>query len=420
MTEWQRSCITALASSPLAFDIFKAKQRNKKVLWQYIHRIWPHYKDKDGKIRWLNVGVEIEHDAQKATSEAIKNKILRLGCISYDSGFDGNNQNRLRENRIRLDGIKGLRGLHVLLEDMMTNCYLAKNSSIHMHIDCMFDGSFTGVLKMYGETSMAIWRTMSGNDDDRTITLVNNAITELFGTISELFEDHYSVLGKLGEGVNHSMEFQTLEWRSCKPTFKYYSVVLQMLFCIHITECHKHHAKPNVGYITMLKDIHQAMVCKESYRRSATMPVVIPNGKNDEPASLLDSLLKSIGITMECIDPDLYWNGMAVAAAPIPHKDLSDKDMEMFMITIRKYGKDRLDYRRTGEASATIRSQNFIDCRKAYIERVDKMLSSLYYKQNRIDAPQQDCATNIGIYQKKQMFNSLMKSLEQINGRPIA
>lgn len=42
MTKWQESCITALASSPLAWEAFKMKQRNKRMLWQYVNRIWPY------------------------------------------------------------------------------------------------------------------------------------------------------------------------------------------------------------------------------------------------------------------------------------------------------------------------------------------------------------------------------------------
>ena len=42
MTKWQESCITALASSPMAWEAFKMKQRNRKLLWQYINRIWPY------------------------------------------------------------------------------------------------------------------------------------------------------------------------------------------------------------------------------------------------------------------------------------------------------------------------------------------------------------------------------------------
>ena len=290
MTKWQESCITALASSPLAWEAFKMKQRNKRMLWQYVNRIWPYKRIKKtrtstleytecinelkiftkwlvnnhnnleeklftfrkgkvksnileealkdithpistegvggnyfldinfsyksgstdgvstcgdrqisyiisnryginegeeyyinnirvfsslhnmrrmfsqvfGELKYiieklislrdesrnynpitlynsLNVGIEIEHDADNPTSEKIQKLILRHNCSSYDSGFDGNMDHRLRENRIRLNGINGLKGLYILLEDMKENTAIARNSSVHMHIDCKYD-----------------------------------------------------------------------------------------------------------------------------------------------------------------------------------------------------------------------------------------------------------------------------------------
>lgn len=275
MTKWQESCITALASSPMAWEAFKMKQRNKKLLWQYINRIWPYklitgtkvnkskkdllaiakilknlsskiqfcvpsinracyiedvdirfdkvdwfcikdiiskedseykrivrgtydgnhlftldytYLDDDSFESWcmstgnhnlidvlntcfegcylrdhcyitgirfhtsitntynmllqmqdeityilckivktiegvkgntlkctlkdrrkynsLNVGIEIEHDAEYPTPDKIQRAILLNNCVSYDSGYDGNSSNRLRENRIRLMVLK--------------------------------------------------------------------------------------------------------------------------------------------------------------------------------------------------------------------------------------------------------------------------------------------------------------------------
>lgn len=53
MTKWQESCITALASSPLAWEAFKMKQRNKRMLWQYVNRIWPYKKIEKTKINTL-------------------------------------------------------------------------------------------------------------------------------------------------------------------------------------------------------------------------------------------------------------------------------------------------------------------------------------------------------------------------------
>lgn len=47
-TDWQYSCIDALTTGTEAFKIFKARQVNRKLLDQYICRIWP-YKYKDRK-----------------------------------------------------------------------------------------------------------------------------------------------------------------------------------------------------------------------------------------------------------------------------------------------------------------------------------------------------------------------------------
>lgn len=54
----------------------------------------------------LNVGIEIEHDAEYPTPDKIQRAILLNNCVSYDSGYDGNSSSRLRENRIRLMVLK--------------------------------------------------------------------------------------------------------------------------------------------------------------------------------------------------------------------------------------------------------------------------------------------------------------------------
>ena len=42
MTNWEKSCVDALVTSPAAFALFKAKQKNKKHVDQYINTIWPY------------------------------------------------------------------------------------------------------------------------------------------------------------------------------------------------------------------------------------------------------------------------------------------------------------------------------------------------------------------------------------------
>ena len=41
-TQWQKSCIEALALGPEEFLLFKLKQKNKRLLNQFLNRIWPY------------------------------------------------------------------------------------------------------------------------------------------------------------------------------------------------------------------------------------------------------------------------------------------------------------------------------------------------------------------------------------------
>lgn len=421
MTKWQESCITALASSPMAWEAFKMKQRNKKLLWQYVNRIWPYklitgtkvnknkkdllaiakilknlsskiqyyvpsieracciedvdirfdkvdwfcikdiiskedseykrivretysgnhlfsldytYLDDNSSKSWcmsggnrnlinvlntcfeecylrnhcyitgirfhcsimntynmllqmqdeityilckivkiiegienntlkcilkdrrkynsLNVGIEIEHDAEYSTPDKIQKAILLNNCISYDSGYDGNSTSRLRENRIRLNGIKGLKGLYILLTNMKENCAIAKNSSVHMHIDCKYDNSFTTCSKFYkgGEKynifsmSDVITTRMNKykpNNDD--------ALQIISCIVDYKISEHDFTSGGL---IRCDSEFNTIEYRFAKINFNYSDYIIQILAFIHITECIKHNALFNIQYLKLL------------------------------------------------------------------------------------------------------------------------------------------------------------------------
>lgn len=403
MTQWQESCITALASSPFTWEAFKMKQRNKNLLWQYINRIWPYHRiaktnievsgesemiqelkrllkylnkfdinlnnhyefpspidftittedwiiitttslksdnirnicntngfnatlggddilsgssdiikslsqkhvgynvkytcicgslaepkeqikncihginllltaytaitgktektkliKKNAKaINWLNVGIEIEHDAQNETSKEIVKRILQQNCKEYDSGFDGNSNERLRENRIRLNGIKGLKGLYTLLQDMQENAAIARSSSVHMHIDCKFDDSYYQIL----EYARSINDNSSFTPSKQIFvkTILNNKILQEFTKIFDLRKitniADFSKWVKYNTIIRFNDEFNTIEYRFCIPNFNYSDYVIQILFLIHITECIKHHVNINKNYVTLLTKI---------------------------------------------------------------------------------------------------------------------------------------------------------------------
>lgn len=413
MTKWQESCITALASSPLAWEAFKMKQRNKRMLWQYVNRIWPYKRIKktrtstleytecinelktfakwlvnnhnnleekiftfrEGKVksnmleeaskdithpistegaggnyfleivityksgdadristygseqivhiirnRWgikagneyyinrirffsslsrmnemfnqlytelqyiirklellrdrsrnynphilynsLNIGIEIEHDADNPTSEEIKNLILRHNCSSYDSGFDGNMDHRLRENRIRLNGINGLKGLYILLEDMKENAAIARNSSVHMHIDCKYDEYDEYYTKYYKKEirtqDIYSWGNAVSYYTKRLVIRNPEAIKYL----QYIF--NYKNVGEKSfwsnsRNVRVATEFDTIEYRFLIVNLKYSDYVIQMLALIHITECIKHNCILNKSYLSTLATVAKSL-----------------------------------------------------------------------------------------------------------------------------------------------------------------
>lgn len=316
MTKWQESCITALASSPMAWEAFKMKQRNKKLLWQYVNRIWPYklitgtkvnknkkdllaiakilknlsskiqyyvpsieraccIEDVDirfDKVDWfcikdiiskedseyrrkynsLNVGIEIEHDAEYPTPDKIQRAILLNNCVSYDSGYDGNSSNRLRENRIQLNGIKGLKGLYILLTNMKENCAIAKNSSVHMHIDCKYDNFFMDRSKFYKGSEkdciygmvdvLAIRMSKYQSNTDSALQIISDIVEY------EVTRYHFNTI----DYTRYNDEFNTIEYRFAKINFNYSDYVIQILTFIHITECIKHDAPFNIQYLELL------------------------------------------------------------------------------------------------------------------------------------------------------------------------
>lgn len=413
MTKWQESCITALASSPLAWEAFKMKQRNKRMLWQYVNRIWPYkkiektkintleytecinelkiftkwlvnnrntieeaiFRFKDKKVkssileealknitkpistegaggnyfleivityksgdtdristcgseqivhiirnRWgikagneyyinrirffsslsrmnkmfsqlytelqyiirklellrdrsrnynphilynsLNIGIEIEHDADNPTSKEIKKLILRHNCSSYDSGFDGNMDHRLRENRIRLNGINGLKGLYILLEDMKENTAIARNSSVHMHIDCKYDEYNEYYTKYYKKEirtqGIYSWGNAVSYYTKRLVIRNPEAIKYL-----QYIFNYKNVGEKMfwpnSSNVRIATEFDTIEYRFLIVNLKYSDYVIQMLALIHITECIKHNCILNKSYLSTLATVAKSL-----------------------------------------------------------------------------------------------------------------------------------------------------------------
>lgn len=209
--------------------------------------IFINTKRKKQSIQSLNVGIEIEHDAKKPTPVNIKRHILRNGCREYDSGFDAGASDRLRENRIRLGGVNGLNGLYILLQDMLENAAIAKNSSVHMHIDCLFDNKYFKVCKTSVKDKLS---------NDIIKNNKKNKFEKAFNKILDLKKDfNLPWLIYDSSKMRYHDDFYTIEYRVCRINFSYTDYVIQILAWIHLTQALKWKFGINLQYLEMLAKI---------------------------------------------------------------------------------------------------------------------------------------------------------------------
>lgn len=191
----------------------------------------------------LNIGIEIEYDGIE-TPQDIKKQLSNLGIREFDSGFDGNSSGRLRENRIRLDGIKGIKGLWVLLEHMKKDCALSRNSSVHMHIDCHYDNATKE------NSNERFSRMYYYGDDSPIVKLLQNC---KYSYLAEIFNlGSHSVISIINNNVKFNSDFGTIEYRFCKVSLDYKDFILQMILLIHITECLKHSCSINKNLLMLI------------------------------------------------------------------------------------------------------------------------------------------------------------------------
>jgi hypothetical protein len=272
-TRWQKSCIEALVAGPIAFKLFRLEQRNVKMMDQFCDKIWP-YKyvevlkpgileqmghETPGKKRKeyksINIGIEIEYDG--CSCQCLEKQLLANGAVSFDSGYDGGGthnsdaspyNNRLRENRLRINGMKGLKSLYILLEWMKKNdCKIANSSGMHFHIDC------TDVIPY----SVDYWDMVNKlkRIDIGINTKINNSLEFSKIAISKIYKIEIDNMF-LGNNIKQHIDFRTIEWRMATPILHYKTLVLQILVAIHVTECAKYKNKNlNDKYLWMLGEI---------------------------------------------------------------------------------------------------------------------------------------------------------------------
>lgn len=232
---------------------FWLKCKNKFIaqLKEFVQLLNKSYNKKITSMRknYTNVGIEIEYDGTK-TPENIQRRILENGCISFDSGYDGDYNGRLRENRIRLNGIAGFKGLYILLEYMKENDKLAKNSSVHMHIDC----GILNVAEIKSKVNGNYIRLSTMTIYNRVIKLVRDEY-QLLRDIFEYDEPNGPYTGFFSDNMRWSDNFNTVEFRFCMVSLNYTDYIYQMLILIHIINCARYQLPINTQYLKKLKEI---------------------------------------------------------------------------------------------------------------------------------------------------------------------
>ena len=214
-----------------------------------------------------NIGIEIEYSGPYVN---VHSRMKAMGAISYECGYDGyngdrkqdrkNKDSRLRELRLRMNGIYSIEALDHLLKRMKElDCGHSDNSSIHYHIDRRHvSKNSKGAVLEVATIITSERRLRTADEKDKWVS--NDSLLKSIGAIFE-YGSTNDVANAIEGKVKHSDEFGTLEWRLGSKTLSYSKIILQILTAIHLTNSTRYSNKQfNEEYIAML-----AKIAKELY-----------------------------------------------------------------------------------------------------------------------------------------------------------
>lgn len=231
-----------------------SERRNSTTCIHDLLKILKNFNSKSSKYKKVylgqNVGIEIEYDG--IWQKYLEKKLNRSRyAVSFNSGIDGGSTDgskyedysRLRENRLRINGHRGLAALYYLVEDMKkSKCTITTRSGMHYHID------LTHVKK--ARPSFGIFLDVFTIKIDRHD--IKTQLQQIFEA-SELTDP----LSAFKNSFRYPTEFDTLEWRMGTPTFNFTKLTIQILCAIHVTNVlfgSKKHI--DVEYITYLAEVY--------------------------------------------------------------------------------------------------------------------------------------------------------------------
>ena len=203
--------------------------------------------------------------------------LLKKGILSYDVGWDGDCHSRLNENRIRLNGIKGLTGFYQIVEEMRKSTNLTNESSIHVHLDHRYNNSYTRIIKKINKDYFSYHNMMINNifsylsngyeekEKDVPLITLHKALQEYWGdancflsnsalkefinkidvpliwkeVLSFFGMNHFDFVSSLLlflTNIKTCDEHHTVEYRMLTPTFNYSRIVAEMLIAVQINK----------------------------------------------------------------------------------------------------------------------------------------------------------------------------------------
>lgn len=224
----------------------------------------------------MNVGLEFEYDIDKNKTIPIEN-LLELDSpyiTEISTGYDGKPYDsdeiirskftrivkasikedacRLNEDRIRINHFKGLQILEKYLLYLNKNGKISKSSSIHIHIDCVYDDSFKKI--DYSSKDSSLFKYLKRTSYPSLLDIIYLSRSEKSFTKKGYLNKHESGTINIIKGSMQRNDLNTLEFRSFKTSFLYEDVVMYILIASYITNAIKKGTKINDSLIkTIIK-----------------------------------------------------------------------------------------------------------------------------------------------------------------------
>ncbi len=224
----------------------------------------------------MNVGLEFEYDIDKNKTIPVEN-LLELDSpyiTEISTGYDGKpyvsdeiirskftrivkasikeDACRLYEDRIRINHFKGLQILEIYLLYLNKNGKISKSSSIHIHIDCVYDDSFKKI--DYSSKDSSLFKYLKRTRYPSLLDIIYlSRIEKSFTKKGYLIQREGNTIDII-KGSIQKNDLNTLEFRSFKTSFLYEDVVMYILIASYITNAIKKGTKINDNLIkTIIK-----------------------------------------------------------------------------------------------------------------------------------------------------------------------